>query len=425
MKKINIKNILAGVLVFSVVLLVGCNKKEFDYQMVENSAQDITEINFYAGSDRLIADGKATLKFIVETYKDYKNSDGTTVKSLVDHTKLPEGTVKFYEETSNKEIESTYSTTTAPAGSILRFYAKVGNLKSSVKEVTVRANPSLLPKVYVDVIFHVWELNPANVAFDLSSFQPTKYEDIVAGLQIMNDIINNKVGNAPNGASANVEFRLAKTNAAGQTLEFPGYNKIIYSDEIKTNPLNPIGLGDFGGYINKNVDKYIWNPKEYLNINIIPSGSNVSLGNAMPAKQIAPILGEELIAGIAGIAANEDDYVKNFQAATLFMPYTVFRPGYERRIEMFNSIGAFYGLFTTTAYSTTRTHSDYCEDTPQFSSNFAFTLQTGIDGEKFIIENAMDDNRYPSNRSSITLDQVNRMRAVMARCPGRMNSKTQ
>lgn len=424
----NIKNFIISAIVGTTVCFSGCKQSEFDYKMVDVSVEDVNSISFYTGSDQLIADGKATLKFIIETYKDVKKSDGSIVKQVFDYRELPAGTVKIYEETTNKEVGPTFNTSTAVAGSKLRFYAQAGNIKSPVKEITIRAKPSDLPTLYVDVIFHVWELNPANVAYDLSSFQPTNYADIVNGLKIMNDIINNKIGNAPNGAAANIEFRLATKNVAGQTLQFPGYDKIVYSDEIKANPTAPTILGsDFADYINKNVTKFIWNPKIYLNINILPYGSGTSLGNLAPAKQLAPGPGEVLIPGVTGTATNVDDFVTTFQAATVFMPNTVFRPGYERRIEIFNSIGNFYGLYST-SYNAARLYSDFCQDTPDYvltSQDLTSTIQTAPNGEKFFMENAMDDNRYPSAHNSITLDQVNRMRSVMLKCPGRMNAKTQ
>jgi hypothetical protein len=426
----NIKNFIISAIIGSSVCFSSCKQSEFDYKMVEVTAQDVSAINFYAGSDMLIADGKATLKFIVETSKDVKKSDGSIIKQLFDYRKLPAGTIKIYEETTNKEVGLTYSTSTAVAGSKLRFYAQVGNVKSPVKEVTIRATPPILQKLYVDVIFHVWELNPTNVAFDLSSFQPTDYADIVNGLKVMNDIINNKVGSAPNGAAANIEFRLATKNAAGQILQFPGYDRIVYSDEIKMNPTAPtIGLGDFSDYINKNSAKYVWNPKLFLNINLLPSGSSNSLGGLFPAKQLAPAPGEVLIPGITGTAINEDDFVTTTpsQSTTALMPNTIFRPGFERRIEIFNAIGNFYGLYST-SYTATRLYSDFCQDTPEYvstNSDVTTTIQTAVNGEKFFLENAMDDNRYPSSHNSITLDQVNRMRSVLVRCPGRMNSKTQ
>jgi hypothetical protein len=428
----NNRNLILGmVILFTFSLFAGCKQDEFNYKMAEVEPGDVTQVYFSAGSEMLIADGKATLKFIVETYKDYKKEDGTVAKKLFDYHTLPEGSVKIYEETTNKEVGFTYSTTTFSATNP-RFYAKVGNVKSAVKEVRLRPNPAPLPKLYVDVIFHVWELNPTNVAYDLSSFQPTNYADIINGLKIMNDIINNKIGNAPNAAAANIEFRLAAKNQAGQDLAFPGYNRIVYSDEIKKVP-TAVSISpqtDFPDYINKNLATYIWNPKLYLNVHVLPSGSSNSFSNAMPAKQLPAGPGQTLIPGITGIAANEDDFVNSFTTSTLFMPNTLFRPGFERRIEIFSFIGAFYGLFATSAYNTTRFHSDFCEDTPLYEpavppNDYFFALKTGINGDKFVIENAMDDSRYPSSRNSITLDQVTRMRAVMTRCPGRMNAKTQ
>jgi len=426
----NIKNFIISAIISATACFTGCKQSEFDYKMAEATVEDVSTINFYTGSDMLIADGKATLKFIVETNKAIKNADGTAGSQLFDYRKLPAGTVKIYEETTNKEVGFTYNTSTAAAGSKLRFYAQVGNIKSPVKEVTIRATPTVLPTLFVDVIFHVWELNPTNAAYDPSSFQPTNYADIVNGLKIMNDIINNKLGNAPNGAAANIMFRLATKNVAGQTLQFPGYDRIVYSDEVKNNPLvAAINPNDFNSYINKNTARYIWNPKLYLNIQLFPFGSGTSLGALFPAKQLAPRPGEVLIPGITGIAVNDDDFVTTTQAqyTTALMPYSVFRPGFERRIEIFNTIGNFYGLYST-SYTAGRLYSDFCQDTPEYmtaSQDNTTNIQTAINGEKFFLENAMDDNRYPSTHNSITLDQVNRMRAVMLRCPGRMNSKTQ
>lgn len=412
-----------------IVSLVGCSKKEFPYQMAEVAPEDVTDIHFYTGAEMMITDGKATLKFIVETFKDYTTADGTVVKKLFDYRLLPEGSVKIFEETTNKEVGFTYSTDVMSSTNP-RFYAQIGNIKSAVKEVKLRPAPPTPQKLYVDVIFHVWELNPTNTAFDLSSFQPITHDDIVKGLATMNDVINNKIGSNPNGAAANVEFRLAAKNQAGQDLALPGYNKIIYSNEIKRNPTAAtIALSDFGYWIDLNKPTYIWNPKLYLNVHVLPSGSNNVLGHGMPPKQLPPGPGEELIPGIAGIAVDDNDFVNGFTTSTLFLPYTLFHPGYERKVEIFSYFGAFYGLWTTSAYNATRFHSDFCEDTPEYNSslapnNFTSALKTGMNGEKFIIENAMDDTRYPSARNSITLDQVNRMRAVMTRAPGRMNAKT-
>lgn len=426
-----IRNFIIGLLLLSASLYAGCKKEEFNYQPYHGTVADIDSIFFSAGDVRMIADGKATLKFVIETYKTITKSNGEVVRTFLDYRELPKGSVKVFEEVTNKEVgDTTFIISSMPADT-LRFYAQVGNIKSPVKKVALRPVPAAPPKLYVDVIFHVWELNPTNTTYDVSSYQSTKYEDIVKGLQIMNDVVNNKLGNSPNGAPANVEFRLATKNQAGQTLAIPGYNKIIYSDEVKANAVMPtISLADFIQYINKNVATYIWTPESYLNVHVLPSGSNNSLGNLWPTKQLPPAAGETVIPGMSATSTGPADYVKDFVNVTVFMPNTLFNPGYERRIEIFSYIGNFYGLYPTSAYSTTRAFSDWCEDTPDYNpqdtrNNFFFATKTGLTGEKFVIENAMDDTRYPSSRNSLTLDQVKRMRAVMAKCPGRMNTKTQ
>lgn len=427
----NIRKFIIGIVILSSLVYTGCKRDEFDYRMATTSVEEIDSVYFSAGDVMMIADGKASLKFVIETYKKFNKANGTVSRELVDYRELPEGSVKVFETVTNKEVGLTsFSIATMPADT-LRFYAQVGNIKSAVKKVALRPNPVLPPKVYVDVIFHVWELNPANSTYDVSSYQPTKYEDIVKGLQIMNDVVNNKIGNSANGAAVNVEFRLATKNQAGQALAIPGYNKIIYSDEVKTNPLTAtISSFDFSQYITKNAATYIWSPENYLNVHVIPSGSNNSLGNLWPPKQLPPGPDETLIPGVPGIASGPSDYIKDFVNVCVFMPNTLFNPGYERRIEIFSYIGNFYGLYPTTSYSTARYHSDWCEDTREYNpqdvrNNFFFPTKVGLNGDKFVIENAMDDTRYPSSRNSITLDQVKRMRAVMARCPGRMNTKPQ
>ncbi|HEY8387620.1 MAG TPA: hypothetical protein VIK74_03400 [Parasegetibacter sp.] len=424
-----IKYFFTAIMTLSIAFLAGCKKDSFNYQMYEANVADIDSIYFSAGDVMMIADGKAQLQFIVETYKRFQRKSGEVTREFVDYRELPEGSLKIFEEVTNKQIDGmTFSIATMPADT-LRFYAQVGNVKSEVKKVALRPKPTLPPKVYVDVIFHAWELNPANRQYDVSSYQPIEYEKIVEALRVMNEVVNNRIGNAANGASANIEFRLATKNPQGQSIPLPGYNKIVYSDEVKQNPLSAtISAFDFAPYITANWDKFIWDYKNYLNIHLIPSGANNSLSGAYPPNQLAPGPGESMIPGITAIAANEDDFPRTAGNLAVMMPHTLLYPGYERRIEIFNYVGQFYGLYPTSSYSTARYHSDYCEDTREYNTadprnNFNFPIKVGINGDKFLINNAMDDIRYPSLRNSITLDQVNRMRAVMEKCPGRMNAK--
>lgn len=421
--------LIIAIIVLLATLVAGCKKDTFDYQLYQPKLEEIDSVYFSAGDLSLIADGQASLKFIVETYRKIKGASGADSMAFVDYRLLPEGSLKVYETVSGKEVGMTYATTST-AINPLKFYAQVGNIKSSVKSVTIRPNPTLPPKVYVDVIFHVFELSPAHPTYDLSSYIETSYDSIVKAVAIMNQVVNNQIGSDPNGASANVEFRLATKDANGVTLAQPGYDKYVYGDEVKANPLATTFVGaDFKNFVNNNVARFIWNPDAYLNVEVLPYGSGTSFGNLVPpVKQLAPGAGETPILGISTVyATSKNDYIKDFVNATAFVPYTLFVPGPERTISIFSFIGSFYGLNGTSTYSTARLHSDYCLDTQEFDNNdkrnnFLSAIKVGINGEKFISDYAMDDTRYPSSRTSITLDQVKRMRAVMARCPGRMNS---
>lgn len=420
--------IITGLAFLVILIHAGCRKDSFDYKMYQPTIDDIDSIYLSATDKMMVADGQATLNFIVEAYRTVHLSSGKDSLEFVDYRLLPEGSLKIMEERSGTEVGMHYATTTIPFDTV-KFHAVIGGTKSATKSVALRPKPALPAKLYVDVIFHVWELNTTHPTYDVSSYQPVQQAQLEEAIRYMNDVVNNKVGYSPNGASANIEFRLAAKNPAGLDLPQPGMNKIIYSDNVKTNPLAvSFSVNDFVNYVNANTGTMIWNPKEFLNIQVIPIGANYALGTAYPAKQLA-IPGEDPIPGIAGTAANEDDFVMNYANTCVGLPRTVLFPGYERKIEAFRSVGSFYGLYTP-VYSASRLYSDYCYDTRKFDgldprNSYSFATKVGIDNEKYIADNAMDDIRYPTLLSSITVDQVARMRAVMTRCPGRMNTKNQ
>ena len=354
----------------------------------------------------MIADGKATLNFIVEAYRTVHLSSGKDSLEFVDYRLLPPGSLKIVEERSGATVGMTYNTTTIPFDTV-KFHAEIGTVKSRTKAVALRAKPVEPPKIYVDVIFHVWELNTTHVTYYVSSYQPVQQAQLEEGLKYMNDIVNNKVGNSPNGASANMEFRLAAKNQAGQTLPQPGYNRIIYSDNVKANSLAlTFNVSDFIAFINANKATTIWNPKQYLNIQVIPSGANNSMGTVYPAKQLA---GGGIL-GVMGTAVNEDDFVKDYANACV-----VYRGRCSSRV-----------LNGRLKCSVLLARSMDCirQCCPQPAVIFRFLLrypqirwsgstqqlflcrQSGHRREKYIADNAMDDSRYPTLLNSITADQV-------------------
>lgn len=421
--------IITGLALIVLLFSTGCEKDGFAYKMYKPTIEDVDSIYLSATDKMMVADGQATLNFIVEAYRTVRLSSGKDSLEFIDYRLLPEGSLKIVEERSGEEVGMKYSTTTIPFDTV-KFHAVIGNVRSDTKPVALRPKPALPAKVYVDVIFHVWELNTTHPTYDVSSYQPVQYKQLEETIQYLNDVVNNKVGTSPNGASANIEFRLAVKNPAGQDLLQAGMNRIIYSDNVKANPLAPSFLvSDFTKYIDANAATLIWNPKEYLNVQLIPSGANNSMGTAYPAKQLAPAPGQEPILGVAGTAADENDFLMSYAHACVGLPRTVLFPGLERKIEAFRFIGTFYGLYTP-SYSASRLYSDFCYDTRKFDgqddrNSYSFATKVGIDNEKYITDNAMDDIRYPTLLTSITIDQVARMRAVMERCPGRMNAKNQ
>lgn len=421
--------LLIGLICLLSLVQAGCKKDGFAYKMYEPTLEDVDSIYLSATDKMMIADGQATLNFIVETYRSVHLPSGKDTLEFIDYRKLPAGSLKIIEERSGKEVGMSYSTTTIPFDTV-KFHAEIGTMKSATKPVALRAKPADPAKIYVDVIFHVWELNTTHPSYDVSSYQPVKLAQLQEGIAYMNSIINNKVGKSPNGATANIEFRLAAKNQAGQTLPEPGLNRIVYSDNVKVNPLAvSFTISDFIAYINANKTATIWNPKQYLNVQVIPSGANNSMGTLFPSKQLAPQPGQQPIPGMTGIAANEDDFILDYANACVGLPRTMLFPGIERKIELFRFIGMFYGLYTPT-YTSTRLYSDYCYDTRKFDgqdkrNSYSFATKVSTEGEKYIADNAMDDSRYPTLLNSITADQVTRLRAIMARCPGRMNTKNQ
>lgn len=216
---------------FTSFLLGSCNEDTYDYEMYVPNIDDIDSIYFSTGSLKLIADGQASLDFIVEAFRKVKmtNEEGVRVDSLVEINleSLPQGSIKIFKGT--EEVGTSWSTEDATPGTVT-FTAKIGDKVSKPKTVTLRPKPEPFPLKYVDVIFHVFELKPSDPSYNKLSYQEIEYEFLEEAVQNMNDVFNNKLGRGPNGAAANITFRLATKNANGVELLKPGYNRIDYDE---------------------------------------------------------------------------------------------------------------------------------------------------------------------------------------------------
>jgi len=412
-------------ILFILLGLNSCKKEEFSYQVYQPQVEDVDSIYFSTGSPSLIADGKAKLQFVVEAFRKVRinKEDGQTLDTMmyVDHSLLPAGSVQIF--ANGQVIDGMEFSTTNDSQAELTFYAQIADVKSTEKKVQIRQPQPVGTKRYVDVIFHVFELNPSDAAYDPLTYQEISSKQLEEAIAYANQVFQNELGKDPNGGVANVEFRLAKVNAGGATLATPGYNRILYNNTWRAG--NIYVPADFTNRINSTAS-YRWAPDRYLNVYILPWGANTSLGNNRAEYQIVPT-GEEPIEGISHIVNSAADVPTEdfYTVYGLGIHRTVFFPGTDRKVEIASYLGTYYGLYRTSSPTGT-TVIDYVNDTRKYltgSNQSANTLhnllKTAVDGEKFLANNAMDDIRYASLRNSFTVDQVQRMRLVMERSPVR------
>lgn len=417
------KNILYTL--FILLGLSSCKKEEFNYEIYQPLVEDVDSLYFSTGSPTLVADGQAKLQFVVEAFRQVQitteNGEVKDTMMYVDHTLLPAGSVRLFVD--GQEIDGMEFGTTTATQAEMTFYAQIGNVKSAEKDVQIRQPQALGPKRYVDVVFHVFELNPTDAAYDPLTYQEVSSKQLEEAIAYANQVFQNELGKDPNGGVANIEFRLATKNASGATLAVPGYNRILYNSTWRAGTIYV--PSDFTNRINSTAS-YRWAPDRFLNIYILPWGASTSLGDNRAAYQIVPT-DEEPLQGIAQVVSSVDEVPTTdfYTTYGLGVHRTVFFPGTDRKVEIASYLGTYYGLYRTSSPSGT-TVVDYVEDTRKYltgSNQSANTLnnllKTAIDGEKFLANNAMDDIRYASLRNSFTIDQVERMRLVMERSPVR------
>ena len=249
-------------LVLLAFLLSNCDEDTFEYQMYVPQASEVDSIYFSTGTKSLIADGNASLRFVVEAFRTatFTSAEGHSFDSLVmiKLNELPDGAVKIIDE-SGSEVGMTYSTDDFSQGT-KEFYVQIGDTQSEVKSVTLREKPILPTKLYVDVVFHVFELKSTDPLYDPLSYLPIEQEMLVAAMEDLNGVFNNQLGNGPNGASANIEFRLAEKDYMNRSLENPGYHRIQYDQSFIPEPQYSwqtkrtyFQIGDFVDYIDEKV----------------------------------------------------------------------------------------------------------------------------------------------------------------------------
>jgi len=414
-------------LMMPAMWMLSCKQESFNYMIPDAAAIKVDSIDFSAGSPTLIADGQASLSFIIQAYTKMKVTiNGVTKDSmvLVPADRIPDTDKKVFDETG-KETGLAFSTTTANPGT-KSFYAKIGDKQSAARQVIIKAADPAYSKIVIPVVIHVFELKktdakryPWYVEVDYKRLQ-----DMVAGLNVM---FNRTGTSAPNGTSANIEFVLAPNGPDGRPLEKAGYNMFEYLSTMNWG----FGTATAATFIKANAAKLLWNPKKYLNIWVLPSAVfNGGITNAKPGYTLSatPLPGVTLqkVASVDSVRLTEPEKVGLMIGRDEL--YSALRgpaPNIGWRL------GTFYGLFRTYSYVNETNYTDYCTDTQKWLiTQIRNIYKRSSDGILFRAENVMDatftdfniegGQNLVSRVNTFTVDQVKRIRYVVQNCPERM-----
>ncbi|MFT3979563.1 MAG: zinc-dependent metalloprotease [Ferruginibacter sp.] len=283
-----------------------------------------------------------------------------------------------------------------------------------------RANPlgrGVSPQVTLPVVFHIIHSGQA-VGTTLNVSQAAIRQQV---LQLNKDFAN--LSNSPYAVaeSMGIQFALAQTNPSGTTLAEPGIDRILYSDKGFTLPPYTVGYASAAANYLTNTIKpaTIWDPERYLNIWISDWESGILGIATFPTSSGLSGLSASETASTAGVA------VAYASIGSIFSPQGGCTAVYGKGRTLTHELGHFFGLRHIWGDGVCAT--DYCNDTP--------THQTSNSGEPThpkpnscgtadeMFENYMD-YCYDIVSNTFTINQADRMEAVMANSPRRVNLAT-
>lgn len=425
--------------VFTILALLTACQKEDDY-VYKNpvTLADIKMISLRADHTTLLPDGKAKMKFYITAYgikelPDYsvtEEGDSTFfVPSIACDTfeipadMLPEGSLKLYDEDGKEYPELAYSTTDTRERN-LTFYARTGELQSEKFNIQIRKLPEEnYEELVFPVIFHV--LNPPDKVGE-PKYTVTE-EAVKTNLERLNNVFNSLVTTDPNGWKANIRFEAAKYNPSGVKLSIPGIHQWNISEDEEFKDIDA-----YEAYVLSKGSALIYNYRHYLNVWLInyPAGSTASSkaptviipGDTIPGLYAEkwPLAGFPLKPKDVGFFVNMSSFLNPMTSANFF--------------EISNPMAIFFGLLATGASEMNGLSNivdgdtDYCADTYYYwNDNQSVMKDTSKNESKgkntvyFTSYNIMD--RY-SNKNSITVDQVARIRMHIEKCPSRWMYKS-
>lgn len=444
--------------VLLALLIISCEKEEGIVNDMKIRADQITKLELRADHKTLLPNGKAIMGFNVIVYatKDVTayitNDDDTqstvTTKEefIVPNDQVPEGVVKIYEESGQELKNNNYSTTTDAPGAIKKFYASTGNLKSDNISVTIRPLPQEpAEELVIPVVFHLISL-PATggPAYDVST------EYLTQQLEMISNTFNGKITTDPNGGNAKIVFKLAEYNNKGIKMQTKG--KTSYTlNKAEAKTVTDVASGDartnaYKAIILKKKETMMYDPNRYLNVWLIKFSDKTAVKDSYiytapsimhTAYDYSTIPGIEFKSSADTFSLDNVTDCLQVGIIVNFTPF--FNPSVQGSNE-FNfatPIAGYYGLLNTECLKYANLNpdgdNDYCADTYNYFSTFYTSVykannlkdQPEISPDRpmeyFTSFNVMD---VYSRKTSVSVDQAQRMRKVLEQCPERYAYKS-
>lgn len=381
-------------LVALVSLFSSCNREETFLEPTRIGEDKITRFEIYPNALTLNADGTSKLKFLVKCF--YK-VDSTEVQMLDDRVPVDKIVVTSSDGKSFNINEA--FTSTAKTDSV-SFTATCNNLKSPKVSVALRQPQNLnLTPLRIPVVFI--SLYNEKTKLQMESVTPNLLKKMI---EHANQAFSGVNSQAPNGCDAKMTF---------------------YMKEYKTIKLSDEEHEEITAYIQKNLlagaDKvvYVWlmNAVPYWKMNESKVHPEYTFGDPSDIKGI----------DFEKITSLED--ITNLEPQEVGIPMTfadVFQQGTGYAVRDFERmLGRFYGLLPTGVnpdiYKDQK-DVDYCPDTYSFFKDDGSIEKKSIplykNGPSYFFNsyNIMDEH---STNTSVSVDQVKRIRQVIKDCPYR------
>ena len=410
-----------------IVLFFSCEKSEYETWLYEPGIEAVDSVAIYPNSPVLIANGKAQLSFLVKAYSFVK--DKRTIEQVINgehivkdsvFTKISAMKMDRFEASDiqiktgdGKLIEGQKFSTTEGAGTDIEFVCTIHGIESEPCKVHLIADPVIeFPAITIPVVFHLLVTDENVIKYD-----GITTELLQRFIERANKVFSGTYADDPVAVDSKIRFELATVDDRGNKLATPGINRVEMGDP---------DYGEVEEYINENL---LWDPDRILNIWVNDEiyGTN-AYGPAYVLDNGTTIPGFELT---SVTTAGEVEFSSWEEAGMTMSVGSIFSlnksgSGNSEHLEYY--LGTHLGLLPTVynSYSDIEFIDgdvDFCSDT--------YTYQLGpISQEKntysddkeapviyYNSYNIMDES---SASTSLTYEQVLRIRKVMANCPGRM-----